>query len=116
MPVMSRIILIMGEKVVKICGQMRLANWSFPGRFGVIITEGFTTVYHLHMNSVSVMLKFNTSQKYIKLLVLRFTHKCPPFVMALQIGNFDFIYLFETRSTISTPNDCVGGYIFEHFP
>ena len=44
MPVMSRIILIMGEKVVKICGQMRLANWSFPGHFGIIITKGFTTV------------------------------------------------------------------------
>jgi len=56
MPVMIRIILIMGEKVVKICGQMRLANWSFPGRFGIIITKGFTTVYHLHMNSVSVIL------------------------------------------------------------
>lgn len=65
MPVMSRIILIMGEKVVKICGQMRLANWSFPGHFGIIITKGFTTVYHLHMNSVSVMLKSNASQKCI---------------------------------------------------
>ena len=66
MPVMSRIILIMGEKVVKICGQMRLANWSFPGHFGIIITKGFTTVYHLHMNSVSVMVKSKASQKCIK--------------------------------------------------
>ena len=74
MPVMTRIILIMGEKVVKICGQMRLANWSFPGRFGIIITEGFTTVYHLHMNSVSVMLKSNTSQKYIFLRCVRLYH------------------------------------------
>ena len=43
MLVMIRIILIMGEKVVKICGQMRLPNWSFPGRFGIFITKGF---YH----------------------------------------------------------------------
>ena len=65
MPVMIRIILIMGEKVVKICGQMRLTNWSFPDRFGIIITKGLTTVYHLHMNSVSVKLKSHASQKYI---------------------------------------------------
>ena len=49
MPVIIRIIPNYGQKSGKVGGKIVVGNWSFPGRLRIIITKGFTTVFHLSL-------------------------------------------------------------------